>query len=124
MIKSAIKGTLRRTVGAVAPLSWRVRRNPALLVLTYHRVLPASHPDRAVEQPGMYVAPETLAMHLRVLKRNFELIHLSEWLQRASSGRQLPKRACCISFDDGWRDNFEFGYPVLRDANVPATIFL
>ncbi len=55
-------------------------------MLTYHRVLPESHPDRAHEQAGMYVRPETLAMHLETVKEHFELVHLDDWLTAKDAG--------------------------------------
>jgi peptidoglycan/xylan/chitin deacetylase (PgdA/CDA1 family) len=119
-----IKTLLRRALGVTAPLVWRNRPRPSLTILTYHRVLPAGHPSRHCEQPGMYVSPETLAMHLQVLRQYFTLIDLGEWLDRCTAGDGLPERACCITFDDGWRDNFEYGLPVLVAARVPATVFL
>jgi peptidoglycan/xylan/chitin deacetylase (PgdA/CDA1 family) len=72
----------------------------------------------------MYVSPETLDLHLRELKQHFELVHLDEWLQRAQQGGTLPRLACAITFDDGWRDNYEFALPVLAQHGAPATIFL
>lgn len=90
----------------------------------YHRVLPQQSPARSTEQPGMYVSPQTLDLHLTELKRHFELMHLDEWLQRAKRGSPLPKLACALTFDDGWRDNYEFGLPVLAKHGAPATIFL
>jgi peptidoglycan/xylan/chitin deacetylase (PgdA/CDA1 family) len=63
-------------------------------------------------------------MHLRVLEQHFEVIDLSEWLDRREKGKALPPRACSITFDDGWRDNHEFALPVLKAADAPATIFL
>jgi peptidoglycan/xylan/chitin deacetylase (PgdA/CDA1 family) len=87
-------------------------------------VLPQDHPDRKVEQPGMYVSPETLALHLRVLAKHFEVMDLGEWVRRRLTRESLPERACCITFDDGWRDNYEFAFPILRHAGVPATIFV
>jgi peptidoglycan/xylan/chitin deacetylase (PgdA/CDA1 family) len=119
-----IKTLLRRALGLAAPLVWRTRPHPSLTILTYHRVLPAGHPARLCEQPGMYVSPDTLAMHLQVLRQHFTLIDLGEWLDRRTAGDALPERACCITFDDGWRDNFEYGLPVLVAARVPATVFL
>ncbi|MDR2214334.1 MAG: polysaccharide deacetylase family protein [Nevskiaceae bacterium] len=126
---NSVKRSLRRladaALGPVSPLIWRMRQPaPRLLVLMYHRVLPAAHPDRAVEQPGMYVSPETLGMHLAVLKRHFSLVHLDDWLRAASRGEPLPPQACAITFDDGWRDNFDHAFPVLREHAAPATIFL
>jgi peptidoglycan/xylan/chitin deacetylase (PgdA/CDA1 family) len=72
----------------------------------------------------MYVSPEALAMHLRVLGQHFEVVGLGEWIGRSRAGRSLPDRACAITFDDGWRDNYTFGFPILKQADVPATIFL
>lgn len=90
----------------------------------YHRVLPKDSPARKTEQPGMYVSPETLDLHISVLKRNFDLVHLDDWLHRAARGAPLPRLACALTFDDGWRDNYEFGLPVMIKHGVPGTIFL
>lgn len=119
-----VKRAIRHSLGRVAPIAWNLKRKNSLVILTYHRVLPKDHPDRLVEQPGMYVSPQTLAMHLRVLEQHFEVIDLSEWLDRREKGKALPPRACSITFDDGWRDNHQFALPVLKAADVPATIFL
>ncbi|HEY1890271.1 MAG TPA: polysaccharide deacetylase family protein [Steroidobacteraceae bacterium] len=90
----------------------------------YHRVLPKDSAERKTEQPGMYVSPETLDLHLNELKRHFELVHLDDWLRRAKQGLSLPRLACALTFDDGWRDNYEFALPVLARHGAPATIFL
>jgi peptidoglycan/xylan/chitin deacetylase (PgdA/CDA1 family) len=118
--KRAVVGAVART----APITWRWRAPGSLVVMMYHRVLPANSPARRTEQPGMYVSPETFDLHLRELKQRFELVHLDEWLQRAKQGATLPKLACAITFDDGWRDNYEFALPALTKHAVPATIFL
>lgn len=72
----------------------------------------------------MYVSPQTLDLHLTEIKRRFELVHLDDWLRRARDRAPLPRLSCAITFDDGWRDNFEFALPVLRRHGAPATIFL
>ena len=122
--KEIAKRTVVRAVAELAPITWRWRRPGSLVVLAYHRVLPKGSPARSTEQPGMYVSPETLDLHLRELERHFELVHLDDWLRRARGGSALPKRACAITFDDGWRDNYEFALPVLAKHGAPATVFL
>lgn len=123
-LKRLAKRAVVHTVARTAPLTWRWRKPGALVVLTYHRVLPKDSPTCKREQPSMYVSPETLDLHLNELKRIFELVHLDEWLHRAKEGSPLPRLACAITFDDGWRDNYEFALPVLVKHGAPATVFL
>jgi peptidoglycan/xylan/chitin deacetylase (PgdA/CDA1 family) len=124
MVPGFLKLAVRRVIGRSAPGTWRRLSGPALLVLTYHRVLPDGHADRAQEQPGMYVRPETLDMHLRTLREHFEVVHLDDWLELRAAGRPMPRLACAITFDDGWRDNYQHAFPVLMKNSVPGTIFL
>lgn len=72
----------------------------------------------------MYVHPDTFAMHLETLQDHFEIVRLADWVERARTGRPLPARACAITFDDGWRDNYEHAYPALRAHGLPASIFV
>lgn len=123
-LKTIAKRAVVHAVARTAPFSWRWRRPGSLVVLMYHRVLPPASAERRTEQPGMYVSPETLDLHLDELKRHFELVHLDDWLQRAKRGAALPRLSCAITFDDGWRDNYEFALPVLVKHGAPATVFL
>lgn len=126
---NVFKGLLRRirdvAAASALPFVFARRASPSLTILMYHRVLPAGHPDLKTLQPGMYVTPETLDMHVRMLKKHgFEIVHLDEWVKGWVDGKPLPARAAAITFDDGWRDNYEHAFPVLRQANAPAMIFL
>jgi peptidoglycan/xylan/chitin deacetylase (PgdA/CDA1 family) len=123
-LKSIARATLAQAAAGIAPPTWRWRAPGSLLILTYHRVLPSDSPERLIEQPGMYVSPQTLDLHLSQLGRRFELVHLDDWMRRAGRGEPLPRLACALTFDDGWRDNFQFALPVLRRHGAPATIFL
>ena len=124
-----IKRILKPWVFMAVDFFGRHRRHyfsqPQLLILTYHRILPLDHPATALEQPGMYVSPETFEQHLLWLQElGFELIKLGDWVNRCQTNQPLPNKACALTFDDGWADNYQYAFPLLQKHNAPATIFV
>ena len=102
------------------------RRNSTesrLWVMMYHRILPKHDARYSQEEPGMITEPDSFQMHLQTLKKEFTIISLSEWLDRKKQKLPLPKKACAITFDDGWLDNYEYALPILEQEQVPATLF-
>jgi len=120
-MKKLIKGSLQLVASQFGP--HRYSGKSQLWALMYHRILPTSDPRFALEEPGMVVTPETFRQQLQWLKQLFTILPLSEWIARRDSGQPLPKRACAITFDDGWLDNYEFALPILQQEHVPATLF-
>lgn len=74
---------------------------------------------------GFY--PETLTANFEKqivhLVKNYRVISLDEIVKRIKIKRSL-RHSVAITFDDGFRDNYEIAYPILRKYDVPATIFL
>jgi peptidoglycan/xylan/chitin deacetylase (PgdA/CDA1 family) len=125
-MKSALKALVKPVLVSLASQWGPQARNDAnsrLWVLMYHRILPSTDIRFQQEEPGMLVQPETFAMHIKELKKNFDLIKLGEWVDAKANGEPLPKKACAITFDDGWLDNFEFAFPILQAESAPATLF-
>jgi peptidoglycan/xylan/chitin deacetylase (PgdA/CDA1 family) len=52
------------------------------------------------------------------------VLPLHEILSRLSDEQPLPRGACAITFDDGWRDNHDHALPLLEKRGLPATIFV
>ena len=123
MFKRTVKRALEY---AAAYGGWhrRTPTEPTLLILGYHRVLPSTHPEFYAVQPGMRVRPETLRMHICELKKHFDIIDINQWVEAAKRGRNLPRKSVALTFDDGWVDNYEYAFPILKEESVPATIFL
>jgi peptidoglycan/xylan/chitin deacetylase (PgdA/CDA1 family) len=106
---------------------WKLRRylDHDFAVLMYHRVIPRKEASRTV-QAGMVVEPETLALHIRFLRKYFEIIPLSDLasFQKVHPQKLRKNRLCALTFDDGWYDFYEYAYPILKLHEAPATVFL
>ena len=125
MVKQVLKQARNSLFAAIALLRIKLKSSPSLVILTYHRILPSHSPLRQTEQPGMIATPEALDMHISLLKRlGAEFVSLDTWLEAQRQNKTLPRLAVAITFDDGWQDNYEHAFPVLKKHNVPATIFL
>jgi peptidoglycan/xylan/chitin deacetylase (PgdA/CDA1 family) len=50
-------------------------------------------------------------------------MHVRELAECIAEGI-IPPRSVAITFDDGYRDNLEYGHPILTQFETPATIFV
>ncbi|HUR84056.1 MAG TPA: polysaccharide deacetylase family protein [Solirubrobacteraceae bacterium] len=90
-----------------------------LLVLNYHRIGDAASTPL---DPELFSAtPGEFADQIAFLAERCEPIGLAgvPAALRARRGRRV-----LVTFDDGYRDNFETAFPILRRHGVPATFFL
>jgi len=86
-------------------------------ILTYHNI--------GYEKNSHFVSPENFTRQMEYIKKKgYEVISLAE-LVKGIEGKKLFKRnKVVITFDDGYQDNFEYAYPILKKFSFPATVFL
>jgi peptidoglycan/xylan/chitin deacetylase (PgdA/CDA1 family) len=60
---------------------------------------------------------------MRLLADHFNVLPLREAALQLSEGR-LPARAACVTFDDGYADNYTVALPILQELGVHATFFI
>lgn len=90
-----------------------------VLVLNYHRI---GNPDASDYDRDVFSArQESFEQQVAFLKRNFEVITPGDLPAVRDRGRG---RVVMITFDDGYRDNFDLAFPILSAHNVPATFFI
>lgn len=73
------------------------------------------------------VAPQSaqaLAEQLHYLVRHFKVVSLETMLDRLSNGPFPLAHEIVLTFDDGLRNNLTVAYPILRQLQVPATMFV
>lgn len=118
MNKKALAANVLRWSGGGAML--RVRPQwEGLLVLNYHRIGDAAATpfDRGV----FSATADDLDRQIAYLKRFAEIISPSDI---SSVRRRATGRSILITFDDGYRDNYELAFPVLKRHGVPAAFFI
>jgi peptidoglycan/xylan/chitin deacetylase (PgdA/CDA1 family) len=109
-IKARVKMSLGQLMAKVSqPEGHRV------VVLCYHSV----HPKKSFAS----ATPKLFASHLEWLKNNCNIIPFSQTLEDARNCENgLPHVA--ITFDDGYADNYEFVFPLLKEYGVHSTFFV
>ncbi len=94
------------------------------IVLMYHRVLPKVLREGTFSHSGIIVDDAIFEMQVRYLKKIFKVVTLEEFSRKHREGINFDRPACLITFDDGWKDNYTYAYPILKKYEMPATIFM
>lgn len=93
-----------------------------LVVLNYHRIGDA---EQAVYDPEVYSATvDDFEQQVTFLKSTLGILSLDEALEWLEQGKSRARAAALITFDDGYIDNFQLAFPVLRSLGTTATFFL
>jgi peptidoglycan/xylan/chitin deacetylase (PgdA/CDA1 family) len=91
-------------------------------ILMYHRVA-----DRVpgVKSPTYNVTPQQLRQQLSgLLAHGFECWPLDRLIECNRRSQSIPSSVFAITFDDGYENTYLHAWPVLRELNLSATIFL
>jgi peptidoglycan/xylan/chitin deacetylase (PgdA/CDA1 family) len=98
--------------------TWRSGR---LLILCYHGI---SLKDEHEWCPGLFLRPDVFRQRLELLRsREYNVLALQDGLTRLYKN-DLPPRAVCLTFDDGFYNFYRFAYPILAEYGYPVTVYL
>lgn len=117
-------GWLLDRVGILDRLFWLRARmgSTQLVIIAYHRVGYANGVGEL--DPGLVEAePAELEAQLAVIRDHCTVVSLSD-LRQLGRGKPLPPNPVLVTFDDGYRDNYDIAVPILRRAGIPATFFI
>ncbi|MGO9720389.1 MAG: polysaccharide deacetylase family protein [Methylocella sp.] len=116
MIQDSVYGTIMRSLGFLS----RFHRHRNGLVLCLHSVTESE--CEVANFGAMAIRCEFLErMIVDLRRRGIALVSLSEALKLATGA---PRPFIALTFDDGYRDNYEVAYPILKKFDVPFAIFL
>jgi peptidoglycan/xylan/chitin deacetylase (PgdA/CDA1 family) len=104
--------------GAAEPSPAALARSVDLPILVYHHVRPGS-------SSTLFVSPEEFDAELAYLKQNnYHTVSFTDLADYLENGKKLPERPVIISLDDGWENQFEYGFPILQKYHDTATFYV
>lgn len=116
-----------RIAGSSGILRWLYRRcEEGVTILMYHKILPeraiADYPLRSL------VVPQSLfGEQMAWLAEHFEVVTVRDAKDSLETAKRPGRRAkplACVTFDDGYRDNFRYAAPALEACGLRGTFFV
>lgn len=90
--------------------------NPRVLV--YHRFCNFNDFDEHK------IDNESFEWQLNIISRYFEVLSLGEIFELKQSGKKIPNRTVVLTIDDGYKDFYLYGFPILKKMGMKATFFV
>ncbi|MDD5136730.1 MAG: polysaccharide deacetylase family protein [Candidatus Omnitrophica bacterium] len=88
-------------------------------ILMYHSI------NNDAGATKLSVSPEDFARQMEFLHKNhYNVVPLEKAVPFIKKKERPPQKTIAITFDDGFRDNYVYAYPVLKRYDIPATIFV
>lgn len=91
-------------------------------ILTFHGL--RADDDRGLLDNSLHTPVSVFRDVCRHLARSYSVLHLSEIISSLEKRLPLPDGTVAITFDDGYASNHDLAYPILREFDLPATIFI
>jgi peptidoglycan/xylan/chitin deacetylase (PgdA/CDA1 family) len=114
-ITKRVKGAIGRAAGFTGMFARGFRSK--MTIVAFHRV------NDCVPEDGLTFSPAKFEKFCEFFRSQFRVIPLSEQVLGCSAAKDMGG-TLSITFDDGYRDNFEVAAPILRKLDLPATFFV
>lgn len=90
-----------------------------LTILAYHSIVrtPMAFPVWS------FLEEASFRSQMAYLKEHFRVVSLTEGVRQIKKG-DARGPLIAITFDDGYQNNFDVAFPILRENGLPATVFL
>lgn len=106
-------------------LKWREEKSKVKVpILLYHHITTDEFTN---EESVSLISPNDFRLHMTAIKVHFNPISLRsyyEYVMCDDGSVTLPENPIVVTFDDGYLSNYEIAYPILKDLEIPATIFV
>ena len=118
-MRAGIKTRIKTICGRIAGITGIYARQfrSRMTIVTFHRV------SKQMPEDGLTCRAEKFDAFCGFFRKYFRVVSLSEQIAGCRAGTDLGG-TLSITFDDGYRDNFEVAAPILKKHGLPATFFV
>ncbi len=96
-----------------------VDQTAQVIIFCYHRLV-----DK-VRYPGTEITPAAFEAQMKELKdKGITVISMQDLLAWKRGEKNIPPRCAVITFDDGWKTQYEVAWPILKKFGYPVTLFI
>lgn len=99
------------------------KKNVKVPILLYHHITDEPFDGNEISM----ISPYDFRMHMTAIKVNYTPISLRqyyEYVMCEDGSVTIPDDPIIVTFDDGYLSNYELAYPILKELEIPATIFV
>lgn len=102
-----------------------VYKNPNISVLCYHNIALSEEKQNFPDELPWTITVDNFKEHLEYLKKHhYKTLTMDEFYKWKIGEINLPYKSVLITFDDGFLSNYEYAFPLLKEYNMNATVFV
>lgn len=95
-----------------------------VIILMYHGFFDESNPEGIEQYSGRWCSIQNFKEQMHHLKQEYNVIPLEHLIDSYIRDKPVPDKTVVITMDDGYRSDYSLAYPVLRQEQIPASIFV
>jgi peptidoglycan/xylan/chitin deacetylase (PgdA/CDA1 family) len=89
------------------------------IIFCYHRLV-----DK-IRYPGTEITPADFEAQMKQLKdAGITVISMQDLLAWRRGEKNIPPRCAVVTFDDGWKSQYEVAWPIMKKFGFPFTMFI
>ena len=97
------------------------RMGRLVTIIMYHYVRDLVHS----RYPGIKgLSVENFRAQIEYIQKHYNVISAEQLIGAVDSDEEVPPQAALLTFDDGYRDHFDYVFPILDEAGLPGCFFL
>jgi peptidoglycan/xylan/chitin deacetylase (PgdA/CDA1 family) len=96
-----------------------VDQTAQVIIFCYHRLVDKIH------TPWTEITPAAFEAQMKELKdKGITVISMQDLLAWKRGEKNIPPRCAVVTFDDGWKSQYEVAWPIMKKYGYPFTMFI